>query len=197
MKLPRIAYNCAEEAITMRPVLLFTAVLAGCLNLIGLAEAHDRHGHGAHQARGSAHPSFGQSSFRQQSFAKPSFRQRSFVQPSFAGRPAFGPARRAQGFANAPLRFGPRQQLQRSLGLVRVPPLTVLPGTGIVTSRPVPFVFRPVHPGRSFVAVPTHRFPTFVRVFPRPAFAPRPSFEFRPAFPPHRDGFGPRHTPGG
>jgi hypothetical protein len=158
----------------MRPVLLITAVLAGCLNLIALAEAHDHHGHSSHHAGASGHPSFGQ--------------------PTFAGRPAFVPARPAQGFvgAQAPRqffgsagpgsRFGPRQQLQRSLGLVRVPPLTVLPGTGITTGRQVPFVGRPVRPGRSFVVVPSQRFPNVVRVSPRPAFAPRPGFAFRPAF---------------
>jgi hypothetical protein len=144
----------------MRPVLLLTAVLAGCLNLIALAEAHDRHGH---HAGGPGHPSFGQA--------------------TFAGRPVFAPARPARGFvgAQAP-RFGPRQQLQRSLGLVRVPPLTVLPGTGITTGPQVPFVGRPVRSGRSFVVVPSQRFPTVVRVFPSPAFAPRPGFAFRPAF---------------
>jgi hypothetical protein len=157
----------------MRPALLLTAVLAGCLNLIAPAEANGRHGQGSHHAGASAHASFGQ--------------------PTFAGRPVFTPARPARGFASvpAPRGFGPRQQLQRSLGLVRVPPLTVLPGTGIITGRQVPFIGRRVLPGRAVVVVPSQRFPTFVRVVPRPAFAPRPGFAFRPAFSPRRRGFGP------
>jgi hypothetical protein len=147
----------------MRPVLLLAAVLAGCLNLIAPAEANGRHGQGSHHAGGPGHPSFGQ--------------------PTFAGRPVVVPSRPPQGFSGGPgSRFGPRQQLQRSLGLVGVPPLTVLPGTGITTGRQVPFVGRPVRPGQSFVVVPSQRFPTFVRVFPRPAFAPRSGFAFRPAF---------------
>jgi hypothetical protein len=187
----------------MRPAVLLTAIFAGCLNLAALVEAHDRHGQGGPQGRGSVHPSFGQHSFSHRSFGHHSFQHR-----WFAGRSAFGPARHPQRFADfaAPRWFGPsagmwrvapwhstphfafgqprsafgfRQPMQRFVGPVRLPPLTVLRGTGIPTGRP--FVAPHARLFNPFVTARSHRFPTFVGAFPGPRFG------FR------HDGFGSPH----
>jgi hypothetical protein len=185
-----------------RPM-LFAAVLAGCLNVAAAAEANDRHG----QMRSFAHQSFGHG---QQSFGhgQPLFGhgQQSFGhgQPSFGhGQPSFGLGHRHDsrwsGRSSGPWafasprhhpgfapRFDHRPRFSRFGGRQFVPPLSTIPGHRIFAGRRIlPFVGRPARLARPFVTVRPHRFPTFVRVFPGPAFG------FR------HDGFGVAHAGGG
>jgi hypothetical protein len=162
----------------MRPALLLTAIFAGCLNFAALAEANDRHGHGSHSGRGSAHRSFGQSSF-----SHPSFGQHSFQHRRFAGRPGFGPMRHPQRFADfgAPRWFGPPAG--------RLGTMHRRSHFGFAQPRSA-FGFRPpvhrfVGPGRSFVGPHMHPFQPFVFAGPHPFRPfPGPRFGFR------HDGFG-------
>jgi hypothetical protein len=183
----------------MRPPILLAAVLAGCLNLTAQAEAHDRHGQPARQLRSFDHQSIGHQSFARQPFGRPSFAPGRHApwftdrrSPRWSGPPSdirgFAPPHHGPHFAQGqPARRLPqRRHVQRFVGPIQGPPFSRLPGRRVLAGRPIPpFVGRPVRLARPLVVVRRPRHPTFVRVFPSPAF------------PRHHDGFSSPHAPGG